>query len=83
MKNYPFFGFDREVDEGQLAELKVANPFKDRVMRNYDTYIESLKNTSAWYRDINTFYDSQDTGKYVIHYHYTYIGDELRLVLML
>ena len=83
VKDYPFFGFDREVDEGQLAELKVPNPFKDRVMRNYDTYIKSLKNTSAWYRDINTFYDSQDTGKYTIHYHYTYIDDELRLVLML
>jgi hypothetical protein len=52
-------------------------------MRNYDTYIESLKKTSAWYRDINTFYEGQQTGKYIIHYHYTRIDDEIRLVLML
>lgn len=52
-------------------------------MRNYDIYIESLKNTSAWYRDINTFYGGDETGTYTIHYHYTYIDDELRLVLML
>lgn len=52
-------------------------------MRNYDEYITSLKNTSAWYRDINTFYEGSETGKYIIHYHYTYIDGELRLVLML
>ena len=83
MKDYPFFGFDREVTKEQLKELKVPNPFKDRVLTNYDEYLQSIKNTSAWYRDINTFYDKNSTGKYTIHYHYTYIGEELRLVLML
>ena len=83
VKDYPFFGFDREVTENQLADLKVHNPWKDRVMRNYDEYIRSLKDTSAWYRDINTFYEGDETGKYIIHYHYTRIDDEIRLVLML
>lgn len=85
VKDYPFFGFDREVTKEQLRDLKVANPFKDRVMWgwNYDEYVNSLKNTSAWFRDINTFYGGDETGKYIIHYHYTWIGDELRLVLML
>ena len=83
MKDYPFFGFDREVTKEQLKDLKVANPWKDRVMRNYDTYIDSIKNTSAWYRDINTFYEGDEVGKYIIHYHYTWIDNELRLVLML
>lgn len=83
VKDYPFFGFDREVTTEQLRDLKVPNPFKDRVMRNYDEYIQSLKVTSAWYRDINTFYDGDETGKYIIHYHYTWIDDEIRLVLML
>lgn len=45
--------------------------------------MNSLKNTSAWFRDINTFYGEDETGKYIIHYHYTRINDELRLVLML
>lgn len=83
MKDYPFFGFDREVTEQQLADLQVHNPWKDRVMRNYDEYVRSLKDTSAWYRDINTFYEGDETGKYIIHYHYTRIDDEIRLVLML
>ena len=83
VKDYPFFGFDREVTKEQLKELKVPNPFKDRVMCNRDEYLQSIKNTSAWYRDINTFYDRNSTGKYTIHYHYTWIDDELRLVLML
>jgi hypothetical protein len=56
VKDYPFFGFDRVVTKEQLGELKVANPWKDRVMRNYDEYIQSIKNTDSWYRDINTFY---------------------------
>ena len=51
-------------------------------MRHYDEYIESIKTTDAWYRDINTFRDNK-TGTYTIHYHYTHIKDELRLVLML
>lgn len=45
VKDYPFFGFDRIVDKDELAELKVANKFKDRVMTHYDEYIESIKDT--------------------------------------
>lgn len=82
VKDYPFFGFDRIVTEQELKELKVHNPFKDWVMRHYDEYIESIRTTDAWYRDINTFWE-KSTGHYTIHYHYTYIKDELYLVLML
>lgn len=82
VKDYPFFWFDRVVTKDQLGELKVANPWKDRVMRNYDEYIQSIKNTDSWYRDINTFY-MQETWHFKIHYHYTHIDGELRLVLML
>lgn len=82
VKDYPFFWFDRVVTKEQLGELKVANPWKDRVMRNYDEYIQSIKNTDSWYRDINTFY-MQETWHFKIHYHYTHINGELRLVLML
>lgn len=57
VKEYPFFGFDRIVSEEELKELKVPNPFKDWVIRHYDEYIESIKTTDAWYRDINTFWD--------------------------
>ena len=83
VKDYPFFGFDRIVTEQELKDMKVANAEKrDWIMRNYDEYIESLKVTDARYRDINTFFMSE-TWHYKIHYHYTHIDGELRLVLML
>jgi hypothetical protein len=82
VKDYPFFGFDRIVTEEELKALKVPNPFKDWVMRHFDEYIESIKNTDAWYRDINTFWDKV-TGHYTIHYHYTHIKDEIYQVIML
>ena len=61
--------------------MKVANPFKDRVMTHYDEYINSLKTADAFYRNINSFYDN--VNHYTIHYHYTYINDVLYLALML
>lgn len=83
VKDYPFFWFDRIVTEEELKKLPVANKEKKEwIMRCYDEYIESLKSTDGWYRDINTFY-MKETGHFRIHYHYTHINGELRLVLML
>jgi chemotaxis methyl-accepting protein methylase len=82
VKDYPFFGFDRQIDKDELAELHVANKFKDRVINNYDEYINSIKTSDAFYRDINTFYQ-KETGLFTIHYHYTYIKKKLYRVLML
>lgn len=83
VKNYPFFWFDRIVTEEELSKLQVANgEKKDYIMRCYDDYLESLKTTDGRYRDINTCY-LKDTGHCQIHYHYTHIDWEVRLVMML
>lgn len=82
VKDYPFFGFDRVIDKDELKELHVANKFKDWVINNYDEYINSIKTSDAFYRDINTFYQ-KETGLFTIHYHYTYIKKKLYRVLML
>ena len=82
VKDYPFFWFDRVIDKDELKELHVANKFKDWVITNYDEYINSIKTSDAFYRDINTFYQ-KETGLFTIHYHYTYIKKKLYRVLML
>lgn len=90
VKDYPFFWFDRVITREQLEKLPVAanKEFKERIIHNYDVYINGLETEDAFLRSISTCYNST-TGHYTIHYHYTYIYDEetqenkLYLVLML
>ncbi len=82
VKDYPFFWFDRIIDEQTLKELPVKNKWKDWIITHYDQYIEWMKERDGFFRNISTFYD-RTTGHYTIHYHYTYIDDVLYLVLML
>ena len=83
VEDYPFFWFDRVLRMEELEKIEFANnEKKDRVLHNYDDYIASIKTNDAFYRDICTFYD-KDSWNCTLHYHYTYIDEELYLFLML
>lgn len=82
VKKYPFFGFDRIISEEDVKDLGMASERVERVIHNYDEYVNWLKTQSAFLRNISTFYD-KDTWKITLHYHYTKIKKTYYLVLML
>ena len=82
VKKYPFFGFDRIIDESEVHKLGLASERVERVIHNYDEYVNWLKTQSAFLRNISTFYN-KDTWKITLHYHYTKIKGLYYLVLMI
>lgn len=82
VKKYPFFGFDRVISVDDIDQLWLAKERVERVIHNYDEYINWLKTVSAFYRNISTFYDKW-TWQITIHYHYTKIKKKYYLVQMI
>lgn len=82
VQDYPFFWFDRIVTKEELELLWVNSQQKEQIMHHYDEYVNGLKTDDAFLRDICTCYD-KETGHYTVHYHYTYIDEQLYLFLML
>ena len=82
VKDYPFFWFDRVISVQTVKEFGLSAERVERIIHNYNEYIQWLKTESAFMRHIWDFYN-EETWMVTIHYHYTKIDGLYYLVLMI
>ena len=82
VKDYPFFWFDRVISVQTVKEFGLSAERVERIIHNYNEYVQWLKTESAFMRHIWDFYN-EETWMVTIHYHYTKIDGLYYLVLMI